>query len=412
MKMPLKSFSFVLSVVLFSVFHLSAVAQMPFASVGRQTGQGKEWVDEQLAYCDRQVRKTLQALDGDTLFPRSIDKGQTHWKRCDASDWTSGFWPGILWYDYENRPDTALLRRAWLSTERLRAVLNPAFATSHDIGFQLFCSYGNAYRLTGDKRCLAVMLKGAKRLAELYNPRVGTILSWPDRTKQGWPHNTIIDNMMNLQLLFFAARHGGPRDYFTMAVRHADRTMAHQFRPDGTSCHVALYDSLSGQFIRGITNQGYSDSSFWARGQAWGIYGFTVVYRETRDKKYLHFVEKIADAYLSRLPQSKVPYWDFDAPDIPHAPRDASAAAIVSSALLSLSQCEDDKAKAAYYFRQAEQMLASLSTSAYQSRDINDAFLLHSVGNMPGGYEIDASINYADYYYLEALTRYRYIITH
>ena len=173
---------------------------------------------------------------------------------------------------------------------------------------------------------------------------------------------------------------------------------------------MALYDSITGQFIKGRTNQGLNDDSFWARGQAWGIYGFTFMYRETGDKTFLRFVEKIADTYLRRLPKDKVPYWDFDDPKIPAAPRDASAAAIVASALIELSQLEDNRPTAKRYLREAELMLKSLSSDQYQSRQQNSSFLMHNTGNLPAGYEIDASINYADYYYIEALLRYKALI--
>ena len=220
-----------------------------------------------------------------------------------------------------------------------------------------------------------------------------------------------MDNMMNLQLLFLAANNGGSPEFRDIAISHARRTMENQCRPDYTSYHVALYDSISGKFIRGCPNQGLNDDSFWSRGQAWGIYGFTVVYRETRDKEFLRFAEKITDVYLSRLPSDYIPYWDFDDPKIPDAERDASAAAIVASALLELAQLEDNSAYAKKYIKAAEKMLHSLSSATYQSRKRNSAFLLHSTGNMPAGYEIDSSINYADYYYIEALTRYRNLFT-
>ena len=192
-----------------------------------------------------------------------------------------------------------------------------------------------------------------------------------------------------------------------MAESHARVTMNNQFRKDYTCYHVAIYDTISGKMIKGLTNQGYSDESFWARGQAWAIYGYTMVYRETSDKTYLRFVEKVADKYLSSLPEDFVPYWDFSDPVIPNAPRDASSAAIVASGLLQLSQLEDDKEKSATYFKAAENMLNSLSSDSYISGNKKPAFLLHSTGNYPAKYEIDASINYADYYFIEALIRYK-----
>lgn len=371
-----------------------------------------KWVDKQLEYCRRQIDRTLAELPNDSVLPRSIDIDQSKWVTTNPYDWTSGFWPGILWYNYENSDRLTDKLQALAYTERQRTLVDEQHEPDHDIGFQLLCSFGHAYANTGRSEYKKILLEGASKLARLYNPRVGTILSWPHAVKDnGWPYNTIMDNMMNLQLLFFAANNGGSPEFRDIALSHARRTMENQFRPDYTSYHVALYDSISGKFIRGCTNQGLSDDSFWARGQAWGIYGFTVVYRETRDKEFLRFAEKITDVYLSRLPSDYIPYWDFDDPNIPDAERDASSAAIVASALLELGQLEDNEAYARKYIKAAEKMLHSLSSSTYQSRKHNSAFLLHSTGNMPAGYEIDSSINYADYYYIEALTRYRNLYT-
>jgi unsaturated chondroitin disaccharide hydrolase len=181
--------------------------------------------------------------------------------------------------------------------------------------------------------------------------------------------------------------------------------MNHHFRPDGSNYHVAVYDTTDGHFIKGVTHQGYADNTMWARGQAWAIYGYTLVYRETKDEKFLRFAEKITDLYLKRLPEDYVPFWDFDAPNIPNEPRDASSAAIVASALLELSQLLDNPAKAAEYKEAAEKMLENLSSAQYQSRESKPSFLLHSTGHWPNQSEVDASINYADYYYIEALIR-------
>jgi unsaturated chondroitin disaccharide hydrolase len=214
-----------------------------------------------------------------------------------------------------------------------------------------------------------------------------------------------MDNMINLELLFWAAKNGGNKNLYNIAVSHAATTMKNHFRPDYTSYHVVVYDTATGKKIKAITHQGYSDSSMWARGQSWAIYGFTMVYRETKEQRFLDFAQHVTDVYLQKLPADLVPYWDFNAPDIPNAPRDASAAAVTASALLELSTFVKDAAKATMYRQKAEQMLQSLSTAAYQSRNVNDAFLLHSTGHKPNGSEIDASIIYADYYYLEALLR-------
>ncbi len=268
----------------------------------------------------------------------------------------------------------------------------------------MFCSYGNAYRLTGDERYKQVVLATADTLATLYSPVVGTILSWPRNVEMLGGHNTIMDNMINLEMLFWAAKNGGDKKLYDIAVRHAEVTMKHHFRRDGTCYHVAIYNPDNGKFIKGITHQGYADNSTWSRGQAWAIYGYTMVYRETNDKKFLNFAKKVTEAYLCRLPDDYVPYWDFDDPSIPHTSRDASAAAVVASALLELQQYVDAKT-AARYREAATKMLASLASDRYRSGSKRPSFLDHSTGHRPAGSEIDYSIIYADYYYLEALLR-------
>jgi unsaturated chondroitin disaccharide hydrolase len=366
-------------------------------------------VQDALQYCSKQVDrsvKELKPLDF-TMMPRNIPGSSDKWtcRKVDKSEWCSGFWPGILWYDYEYSQDTAILTLAKKYTETLGFLAEtPAF--DHDLGFLLYCSYGNGYRLTGDLTYKKVLLDAADTLATLFNPKVGTILSWPREVKlKGWPHNTIMDNMINLELLFWASKNGGDKRLAQMAIAHADKTMQNHFRKDYTSYHVAVYDTITGNLIKGVTHQGYSDSSMWARGQAWAIYGFTMVYRETRDPKYLDFVQKVANVYLERLPKDYVPYWDFNDPSIPNAPRDASAAAITASALLELSTFVKDKQASEKYKNSAIKMLESLSSDAYQSGKAKPSFLLHSTGHKPNGSEVDASIIYADYYYIEALLR-------
>lgn len=368
-------------------------------------------VDAALAYCAGQTNRTLLELKGDsaidyTMMPRNILDNENRWncRKATKDEWCAGFWPGVLWYDYEYTGDEKIRQEAERFTASLEFLSHtPAF--DHDLGFLVFCSYGNGYRLTHNPQYRQVILDTADTLATLYNPKVGTILSWPRECRpNGWPHNTIMDNMINLEMLFWAAKENGDSTLYNIAVSHADKTMQCHFRPDYTSYHVAVYDTITGNFIKGCTHQGYRDDSMWARGQSWAIYGFTVVYRETRDPKYLDFVQKVADVYLKALPDDYVPYWDFSDPDIPNAPRDASAACVTASALLELSTYLDVE-KSGQYRLAAERMLASLSSDKYQSRDNKPSFLLHSVGHWPAGSEVDAAIIYADYYYIEALLR-------
>lgn len=367
-----------------------------------------------LRYCDRQVQRTLVELkEGKgtidyTMMPRAIMGSASSWdcKKAVKEEWCSGFWPGILWYDYEATGNAKVRSEAEKFTRSLE-FLSRIPAYDHDLGFLMFTSYGNGYRLTHREDYKRILIDTADSLATLFNPKVGTILSWPREVKpRNWPHNTIMDNMINLELLFWAAKHGGENQkyLYDIAVRHADKTMQYQFRPDYTSYHVAVYDTITGNFIKGVTHQGYRDDSMWARGQAWAIYGFTMVYRETKDVKYLDFVTHVTDVYLKNLPKNGIPYWDFSDPGIPHAFRDASAAAVTASALLELSRYVSAD-KSAEYKMQALKMLKTLGSSAYRCGKRKPAFLNHSVGNLPAGTDIDVSIIYADYYYIEALLR-------
>jgi unsaturated chondroitin disaccharide hydrolase len=368
---------------------------------------------DDLQYCDAQLHKAINGLKNAdstvdySVMPRNIPEGQIEWT-CNpvcAEEWCSGFWPGILWYDYENTKDSTILHEAEAATAAIKAIVD-APVYDHDLGFLTFCSYGNAYRITGKEEYKHALLNAADSLATLFNPKAGTICSWPRNIEKFGGHNTIMDNMINLELLFWASKNGNNPDLYNMAVSHADKTMQNQFRDDYSCYHVGVYDLETGDFIRGCNHQGYADSSMWARGQAWGIYGFTMVYRETREPRFLDFAQKVADCYLSRLPEDHIPYWDFDDPQIPDAPKDASAACVVASALIELSQYVDAQ-QSEKYLSAAKEMLTTLRSDNYRSGDTNHAFLLHSVGNHPAGTEIDYSIIYADYYYIEALTRLR-----
>lgn len=368
-------------------------------------------VDKELIYCNQQTMRTLSELKDTAMMPRNIMDSLTSWNLVPISieEWTVGFWPGILWYDYEVTQDENVKNSAIYYTGLLEPLTKlPAY--DHDFGFQIFCSYGNGYRLTENDAYKHIILNAADTLATLFNPKVGTILSWPREVENGRfaPFNTIMDNIINLEMLYWAAKNGGNKRLSEIATAHAETTMKYHFREDGGCYHVALYDTVDGHFIKGVTHQGYADNSLWARGQAWAIYGYTFVYRETGDKKFLRFAEKVTDFYLSRLPESEyVPYWDFDDPTIPNSPKDASAAAVVASALLELSQLEDNTLKAENYKQAAINMLIELSSDKYQSGNLKPSFLLHSVGHWPNNSEVDASINYADYYYIEALIRYK-----
>ena len=364
------------------------------------------FADEALDYCISQTKRSLEMLHpyDYMMSPRNIAPGDSVWHQRPVSKelWTEGFWSGILWYAYEYSQDESILEAAKGYTEVLE-FLSQQPAYDHDLGFIMFCSYGNGYRLTGDERYKDIIIATAERLSELYNPAVGTMLSWPREVPTFGGHNTIMDNMINLETLFWAAENGGRPELRDIAIAHADTTMKYHFREDGSCYHVAVYDAETGEFIRGCTHQGYADDTMWARGQSWAIYGYTMCYRFTKDPRYLDFACKVTDVYLKGLPEDMVPYWDFNDPMIPNASKDASAAAVVASALIELSgYVEGDKGQ--QYLDDAKAMLESLHSN-YRSGDINPSFLLHSTGHRPAGSEIDYSIIYADYYYIEALLR-------
>ncbi len=366
--------------------------------------QPKVDVDKQMKLCVQQYRGMLEACDDITLFPQTINPDGTM-MRMKSGWWCSGFFGASLWYLYEYTKDESLKSAAEKWT---MAVKKEQYNKgTHDLGFMLYCPFGNGYRLTQNEEYKDIMLTGAQSLASRYNPKIGLIKSW--NNFKGYKYPVIIDNMMNLEFLFWAAKTSGDKNLYNICISHADNTIKNHFRPDNSSYHVVCYDSV-GNVVAKKTAQGYADNSAWARGQAWGLYGYTVMYRETKKKKYLQQAMRIADFFMNhpRLPEDKIPYWDFDAPDIPNDVRDASAAAITASALLELKgYVKKDMAKK--YVSFAEQVLQSLSTDKYFAKTgSNQHFILmHSTGNKAGNSEVDVPLIYADYYYIEALLRYQ-----
>lgn len=338
-----------------------------------------------------------------TLLPRTLDK-EGKLITSDSKWWTSGFFPGVLWYLYEATGDTLLKEYACDYTSRVeKEKYNKG---NHDVGFMLYCSFGNGYRLTGNEKYKQVLLKGAESLSTRYKDHIGVIRSW-DFNKAVWQYPVIIDNMMNLELLFEATAFSGDSTFYNIAVKHADTTMAHHFRPDNSCYHVVDYDPETGEVRKRQTAQGYADESSWARGQAWALYGYTTCYRYTKDKKYLDQAQKVYNFIFTNknLPEDLVPYWDYDAPNIPNEPRDASAAACTASALYEL----DGYLPGNHYKETADKIMESLGSPAYRAKvGTNGNFILmHSVGSIPHGQEIDVPLNYADYYFLEGLMRKR-----
>ena len=342
--------------------------------------------------------------DQPTKLPRSFANGALVTSNSDW--WCSGFVPGTLWYLYEYSKDPSLMASARDYTARIE---QEQYNTgTHDLGFMIYCSYGNGYRLTNEASYRSIMLQGAESLITRYNPLIGCIKSW--NSSRRWQFPVIIDNMMNLEFLFWASRVSGDPKFKDICLSHADITIKNHFRPDYSSFHVISYDTITGQPHAKNTAQGYADETAWARGQSWGFYGYVVMYRETKDAKYLEQAKKIAAFLLHHpnMPADKIPYWDFNAPDIPNALRDASAGAILASGLIELSGYVD-ATLAKEYMDVAETQLRALSSPEYFAEiGTNGNFILkRSVGHLPGNSEIDVPLTYADYYYVEALLRYK-----
>lgn len=341
-----------------------------------------------------------------TTLPQSIASDST-FKSSTIYWWCSGFYPGSLWYIYEYTQNEAVKTLAEKNTLKLDPI--QYVTNDHDVGFQLNCSYGNGFRLTGNEDYKKVLYQGAQSLATRFSSVTGVTQSW-DFLRRGWKYPVIIDNMMNLELLFWATQATGDSTFYDIAVKHADTTLKNHFRADNSLYHGLNYNPETGEIKHYQGGQGFSEKSAWARGQAWGLYGYTLMYRFTKERKYLEQAIKIAEFTLNHpnMPKDLIPYWDYNAPGIPDALRDASAAAINCSGLLELSQYVSEE-RAKKYYKAAEKMLQTLSSPAYTAEEgTNGGFILkHSVGNIPSGTEVDMPLTYADYYYVEALCRYK-----
>ena len=348
------------------------------------------------------VSNSVKSLKGNLVYPRSTQMDGSL-RTVAIKDWTSGFFPGVLWYTLELTNNDEFKNSAEKWTEGLSPI--QFYTGSHDIGFMINCSFGNGYRLTKNEEYHTVLLQAANTLMKRYKPAVGAIRSWDHGTDK-WQYPVIIDNMMNLELLFWASKNGGTRQMYDLALQHAEKTMANSFRPDGSTFHVINYDSANGNVLSKETHQGFANSSCWARGQSWAIYGFTMAYRFTKSEKFLETAQKAADYFITHLPADKVPYWDFNAPNIPDEPRDASAAAIAASALLELGTYGDDPILKKKYYSEGIAILQSLFSPYYFNENSKSLGLLnHAVGNKPKNDEVNVSMIYGDYYFLEGLIR-------
>ena len=390
-----------LTIIFFILLLCGCVSQKKTATPDTALLQtvGKNFQDASLQY------KLMMTKLPANRFPKTYYVQKDSMETSGSGWWCSGFYPGTLLYLYEQTKDQSLLSEA----DRILKVLEKEKnnKTTHDLGFMMYCSFGNAQHIAPKPEYKDILLASAKSLSSRFNPKVGCIKSWDSKPSD---FLVIIDNMMNLELLFWATQVSGDSSFYKIAVTHANTTMKNYFRPDHSSYHVVNYDPETGAVKQKRTAQGYADESAWARGQAWGLYGFTVMYRETKDRKYLDQADLIAHFILHHpnLPADKIPYWDFNAPDIPNALRDASAAAIISSALIELSGYVNEQKKKEY-LSVAETILKNLSAAPYKAEaGTNGGFILqHCVGHMPNKTEVDVPLTYADYYFVEAMKRYK-----
>ncbi len=383
--------------LILSLLHYSSSAQKPDVRKAFQQAEAQT-----LLLLKEITLSKAENKKPELVSPRTLEQGKL--KLVASKDWTSGFFAGELWFLYEQSHNADWMKLARIYSEVIEK--EKTNGITHDMGFKIYCSIGAGYRLTKDPRYKQILIESATTLSKRFSPVTGVIRSW-DHNQDKWQNPVIIDNMMNLELLFEATRLSGDSSFFKIAVSHANTTLKNHFRKDFSSYHVIDYDPKTGAVLKKNTHQGYSHESAWARGQAWALYGYAMCYRYTRDPAYLKQAEHVADFLLNhpRLPKDLVPYWDFDAPGIPSEPRDASAAAIIASGLYELSGYSKNEQR---YRKKADIMLYSLSTKYTSGNGSNRGFILdHSTGSKPSNSEVDVPISYADYYYLEALLRYK-----
>ena len=335
-------------------------------------------------------------------FPRSMSVKTGVIKKVPSKDWTSGFYVGTLWQLYTLTGDIKYKEYAskWNSFLEKEKFNN----RTHDMGFKIYCSFGKGFQINKSEYYKKIIIKSAQTLCTRFNKKIGSIKSW-DHNEDKWDFPVIIDNMMNLELLFEASKLTGDDAYKQIAIKHANTTLKNHFRKDNSCFHVIGYDTLSGKVKSKNTHQGYSDSSSWARGQSWAVYGFTMAYRYTKDKAYLKQAEATAKFFINHqnMPEDGISYWDYNYPNIPNTTRDASAAAVMASALLELYSFTKNEA----YLNYSNKVINSLSSDKYLlSKSVEAPFVLdHSTGDWSKKAELDEPIVYADYYFLEAIIR-------
>ena len=351
------------------------------------------------------LEKSVDEVRDTTLFP-TYATPQLTWKLIKADDWTSGFYPGCLWYAFEMSKDPQFEHwaRQWtasLENEKING-------ETHDLGFKFMCAFGNGLRMGKGpvySKYQDIILTAANTLSKLYNPKLGCLRSNWDKLTIENSFPVIIDIMMNLELLFWASENGGPSYFADYARSHAITTCRDFVRPDGGTYHIVRYDKNTGKIINKGTIQGAGDETTWSRGHAWGQYGMVVAYRYTKEKQFLDMAMQLADYFLRNLPEDHVSAWDFQS-DIKY--RDVSATCIVTSALFEMVNYIENDSLKKHYQKEAEAMLISLCSPPYFTAGLKTNCLLdHSTHHLPINSNVDVPAIFADYYFLEALVRYR-----
>ncbi|MNO24731.1 Unsaturated glucuronyl hydrolase [compost metagenome] len=321
--------------------------------------------------------------------------------------WTSGFWPGILWLMHDMTGEQSLKDAAWSWDERLFKLFQEENAFDHDVGFHYLPTAVFKYKLTGDKEALRRGLFAANYLAGRFNPRGGYIRAWNGGDKAGW---SIIDTMMNVSLLFWASEESGDPRFAHIARAHADRVMREFVRADGSTHHIVAFDPETGERIEALGGQGAGPDSAWSRGNAWALYGLANTYRYTGDSAYLSAAQRVANFFIAGLPEDGVPPWDFRASQVEEGeevPRDTSAGAIAASGLLELAGLLDEPIGRPYWAA-AERILGSLAAK-YATWDDpqHEAILLQGTGHKPANQNVNVSLIYGDYFFVEAFAKLR-----
>jgi len=382
-----------------SLFFIVLLLSIGCKNENKKAEEEKISIDSLLAI---RYSKLLDYKPDSLAFPRSYSFEKNEIQKVPSKDWTSGFYAGNLWQLYKltgNKKYEELAKKwtSFIEKEKLNG-------KTHDMGFKVFCSFGQGLAAENYENYEKIIVESAAMLATRFSEKVGSIRSW-DFNKERWDFPVIIDNMMNLELLFEATKISKDSSFHKMAVTHANTTLKNHFRPDNSCFHVVDYNPSTGDIRMKVTHQGFKDDSSWARGQGWAIYGYTLMYRYTKDKKYLEQAEATTAFYLNHknLPEDGIPYWDFNDTAIPDAPRDVSAGTVISSAMVELYQYTNKQT----YLDYSKKVVNTLKSKEYiLEADLEIPFILnHSTGNWPKNDEIDEPIVYGDYYFLETLLR-------